>query len=290
MDSSSSPQVLSCTPAITRLIDLAIEEDLGRGDVTTEILGEQRAGVGKILCRVPVVVCGLCVAQWLLERAARGVHAELRAAEGAELGAGGVLLTLAGPADSILRAERTMLNFLMRMCGVATLTRLYVDAVRGTRARIVDTRKTLPGWRVLDKYAVRVGGGHNHRYDLGSGILIKDNHIAACGSTVEAVRRALARAPHPLRVEVEVESRAQALEALEAGADVLLLDNMVPSQVREVVQAVGGRALVEVSGGVTLHTVGAYAEAGADVISIGALTHSAPAVDLSLELDAEVGA
>jgi nicotinate-nucleotide pyrophosphorylase (carboxylating) len=285
MSCSSSPPELRWSPAIGQLIDLALEEDLGRGDVTTELLGERRAGQGRVVCRVPVVACGLPLLGWLAARGTPELTARGCVGEGDLVSAGTTLATLVGPVGAILRLERTALNFLMRLCGVATLTRRYVQEVDGTGARVVDTRKTLPGWRVLDKYAVRVGGGGNHRADLGSGILIKDNHIAACGSTAEAVRRARSGAPHPLRVEVEVESLAQAEEALAAGAEVLLLDNMTPTQVREVASAVGSRALLEISGGVTLQTIRAFAEAGARLISVGALTHSAPAVDLSLELE-----
>jgi nicotinate-nucleotide pyrophosphorylase (carboxylating) len=287
MSCSSSPTpALRWSPAIGLLIDLALEEDIGRGDVTTELLGEHRQGCGRVVCRVPVVACGLPLLGWLVARGAPELTARSCVSEGELAPAGSTLATLVGPAGAILRLERTALNFLMRLCGVATLTRRYVQEVAATGARVVDTRKTLPGWRVLDKYAVRVGGGGNHRADLGSGILIKDNHIAACGSTTEAVRRARAGAPHPLRIEVEVENLAQAEEALAAGAEVLLLDNMTAAQVREVSSALGGRTQLEISGGVTLQTIRAYAEAGARLISVGALTHSAPAVDLSLELEA----
>lgn len=276
---------LCWSPLLGQLFDLALQEDLGHGDVTTEIVGDSGRAVARVVCREPVVVCGLPVGEWVLERAEPTVEIERLVAEGAVLPAGAALSRLTGPSAAILRVERTLLNFLMRLCGVATWTRRFVEAVAGTRARVVDTRKTVPGWRVLDKYAVRVGGGSNHRLDLASGILIKDNHIVACGSVAEAVARARARAPHPLRVEVEVESSEAAQRALEAGAEILLLDNMTPEEVREVVSRVGGRALIEVSGGVTLGTIRAFAEAGADLISVGALTHSAPAADLSLDLE-----
>jgi nicotinate-nucleotide pyrophosphorylase (carboxylating) len=276
---------LCWTPAIGRLIDLALEEDLSHGDITTEVAGQLGHGLGRVFCREPIVVCGLPVAAWVLERAEPELDFDAQSTEGMVLSAGAELARVRGPSAAILRVERTLLNFLMRLCGVATLTRRYVEAVGDTGARVVDTRKTVPGWRVLDKYAVRVGGGGNHRFHLGSGILIKDNHIAACGSVRAAVSRARASAPHTLRVEVEVEEPGQVAEALEAGADVLLLDNMSPEQVAELVQQVAGRALIEVSGGVELSTVRAYAEAGAQLISVGALTHSAPAVNLSLELE-----
>ena len=277
--------VLPWTPATGELIDLALQEDLGRGDVTTEVMGALPGQAsGEILCREPVVVCGLPVASWVIQAAGEEIDLLTEAQEGQRLEAGGVLARLEGPADAILRVERTMLNFLGRMCGVATLTRRYMDAVAGTEVRITDTRKTLPGWRGLDKYAVRAGGGFNHRQDLGSGILIKDNHLVACGSITAAVQRARSEGPHPLRVEVEVETLAGAQEAAAAGAEVLLLDNMSPAQVREVIEALEPTLLVEVSGGINLDTVRDYAEAGAQIISVGALTHSARAVDLSLEL------
>jgi len=276
---------LCWTPALGRLIDLALEEDLGHGDVTTEAVGSLGGGVGRIYCREPIVACGLPVADWVVERAEPALKWDAKVEDGTVLPASSELGCLTGPAAAILRVERTVLNFLMRTCGVATLTRRYTEAVEGTGARVVDTRKTVPGWRLLDKHAVKVGGGANHRAHLGSGILLKDNHIAACGSVWQAVARARAAAPHTLRVEVEVEDESEVAEALEAGADVILLDNMKPSQVAAVVQQVAGRAVIEVSGGVTLTTVRAYAKAGAGIISVGALTHSAPAVNLSLDLE-----
>lgn len=284
MDNSTTR--LSWTPAIGKLIDLALEEDIRQGDLTTESIGVHGSATGRIICRQAVVVCGLPVARWVVERVDPQLRLTTRVQEGRLLSPGSELASLDGPQASILLVERTLLNFLMRMCGVATMTHRLVGAVQGTRARIIDTRKTLPGWRVLDKYAVRTGGGGNHRMDLASGILIKDNHIAACGGSVtEAVRRARTAAPHSLRVEVEVESMQQASEALAAGAEVLLLDNMTPEQVEQVARAVGQQTLLEVSGGVTEQTVRAYADAGVHLISVGALTHSAPAVDLSLELE-----
>ncbi|OFX17906.1 MAG: nicotinate-nucleotide diphosphorylase (carboxylating), partial [Armatimonadetes bacterium RBG_16_58_9] len=184
----------------------------------------------------------------------------------------------------ILTGERVALNFLQRMSGVATVTSRYVELVAGTKARIVDTRKTTPGLRVLEKYAVRVGGGFNHRFGLSDGILIKDNHIAAAGGIGAAVSAARKSAPHTLRIEVEVDSVNQIDEAIESGADALLLDNMSPALLTQAVELVAGRALIEASGGVTLDNARAIAEAGVDLISVGALTHSAPALDISLDL------
>jgi nicotinate-nucleotide pyrophosphorylase (carboxylating) len=195
------------------------------------------------------------------------------------------VLVVSGPAASILSAERTALNFLQRLSGVATLSRRFAEAVAHTTARVVDTRKTTPGYRVLEKAAVRAGGCSNHRFDLGSGVLIKDNHSAACGSVTEAIRRARAHAPHGLRIEVEVDTLAQLDQALDAGADVVLLDNMTPEQAAGATTRAHARnVLVEVSGGINLATAPRYAEAGVDIISAGALTHSAPAVDLALDV------
>jgi nicotinate-nucleotide pyrophosphorylase (carboxylating) len=273
------------TPGVRALVDLALEEDLGRGDVTSEAIfatDDERAG--RVLVKEPLVLCGGALFAAVLTRVDARVRCSVLVQDGTELARGAIALEVEGPVRALLAGERTALNFLQRLSGIATLTRAFVGAVAGTRATIVDTRKTLPGWRRLDKLAVACGGGRNHRADLGSGVLIKDNHIAAAGGVRAAVERAQARAPHPLRIEVEVTTLAELDEALEARAEVVLLDNMSPAEVRAAVARIAGRAAVEVSGGVTLETVRAYAEAGADLISVGALTHSARAVDLSLEL------
>ena len=274
------------TPGISRLIDLAIEEDLGRGDATSEaVLDADAVARGVLLAKQELVVCGLDIVLEVCRRVEPRLAFHRRASDGAKLPRGAVLGELDGPARGLLGAERTALNFLQRLSGIATLSRAFVDAVAGTRAIIVDTRKTAPGWRALDKQAVRAGGAMNHRADLASGILIKDNHIAACGGVAAAVARARRQAPHGLRVEVEVTTVEQLDEALTAGAEVVLLDNVAPQQAAAMVERVAGRALVEVSGGIRLDTVRAYAEAGVDRISAGALTHSAPAADISLEVE-----
>lgn len=205
--------------------------------------------------------------------------------DGRRAGPGDILLRLRGPARDLLRGERVALNLTQRLCGIATLTRKYVDCVAGLKARITDTRKTTPGLRMLEKYAVRVGGGSNHRFGLSDGVLIKDNHIAACGSIGEAVSRVRARAPHILRIEVEAESLAQVRECLDSGVDIIMLDNMGIDEMKEAVRLIGGRALVEASGGVTLETVRRIAETGVDFISVGRLTHSAPASDISMDVE-----
>lgn len=273
------------TPTVEALIALALEEDLGRGDVTSEaIFGPGETSAGQIIAKEPLVLAGLTVAAAVFRRVDGAVRFSPRSEEGQALGSGAVVATVEGPTRSLLAAERTALNFLQQLSGVATLTRRFCEAVAGTSARICDTRKTTPGWRALDKEAVRLGGGVNHRADLAAGILIKDNHVAAAGGVEAAVARARARAPHSLRIEVEVTSRAQIEGALAAGAEVILLDNFAPAEVAAAVEQIAKRALVEVSGGMNLETVRAFAAAGPDLISVGAITHSARAVDLSLEL------
>jgi nicotinate-nucleotide pyrophosphorylase (carboxylating) len=204
--------------------------------------------------------------------------------EGERIKPGMALASIRGDGRSILKGERVALNFLQRLSGIATLTAQFVDKVKGTKVAILDTRKTTPGLRALEKYAVRIGGGRNHRFGLYDGILIKDNHLALAGSPAAAVRRANARAPRHMRVEVEAATLAQVTAAMQAGADAILLDNMRPAKLRRAVRLVNGRVFLEASGGVTLANVRAVAATGVDAISIGALTHSAPAIDLSLEV------
>ncbi|BBL80376.1 nicotinate-nucleotide diphosphorylase (carboxylating) [Rubrobacter xylanophilus] len=276
--------------ALLEVARRALGEDLGRGDITSEAAVPPGVRArGRFIARRELVVSGLAAAAAVFHEAGGGeVEFLPLAAEGEAVGGGVVLAEVAGPAREVLAAERVALNLLMRLCGVATLTRRYVAAVEGTGARIADTRKTTPGLRALEKAAVRAGGGVNHRFGLDDGILLKDNHLALAGGVAEAVRRARAAAPHLLKIEVEVESERELREALAAGADAVLLDNMSPEQARRCVRLVRGErpgVVVEVSGGVDLGTVRAYAEAGADLISVGALTHSAPAADISLEVE-----
>jgi nicotinate-nucleotide pyrophosphorylase (carboxylating) len=287
LDSGSG---LARLPAVVRLIELALDEDLGRGDVTTlsVVWEHDQRGEAEIRAREPLVVFGLDVAAAVFHRVDAALATEALVRDGAGVAPGDRVLAVRGPVRAMLGAERTALNFLQRLSGVATQARRYADRVAGTGARVVDTRKTTPGYRVLEKAAVVAGGCFNHRFDLGSGILIKDNHIAACGSVKAAVERARARAPHGLRIEVEVDTLEQLGQALDAGAEIVLLDNMDVEQVREAAARAHARGvLIEVSGGVTLDTVRGYAEAGADLISAGALTHSAPTVDLGLDMLAD---
>jgi nicotinate-nucleotide pyrophosphorylase (carboxylating) len=272
------------------LVDRAIDEDVGPGDVSSALVIEaSRRGRAVIEARQPLVVCGLEVAHEVFRRLDPELAFE-RCADDGDAVAPGVIARIEGPLRSLLTAERSALNFLMRMCGVATYTRRFVEAIAGTDAMILDTRKTLPGWRTLDKYATAVGGAHNHRTGLYDGILLKDNHVALAGGVAQAVKSARAGRLDHLRLQVEVESLADALAAVEAGADSLLLDNMTVDAIREVVKQLGGRVLLEVSGGVRLENVRRLAETGVQRISIGALTHSAPAADVALEIDLGSGA
>lgn len=257
-------------------------EDLGHGDLTTELLvPEGMVGQAVIRAKEAGVVAGLWVAERVFQLLGP-VRFQALMGEGEEVGEGQEVARLEGPLKAILAGERLALNLLQRLSGIATLTRTYVRALEGTQARLLDTRKTTPGLRALEKWAVRVGGGGNHRFGLFDGILIKENHIRAAGGVGEAVRRAKAKAPHHLKVEVEVTTLEELEEALEAGADLILLDNFPLEALREAVGRVGGRVPLEASGNMTLERARAAAEAGVDYISVGALTHSPKALDLSL--------
>jgi len=271
------------TPRTDHLIDLALDEDAGLGDVTSRaIFPASHRSRAFISAGHDLVGCGLEVAARVFTRVDPGLVVTVTGREGERVKAGEKILTVAGPTASLLTAERTALNFVQRLSGIATLARKFAEAVAGTGVRIVDTRKTTPGFRALEKYAVRCGGCFNHRSSLGEHVLIKDNHIAAAGSLTKAVARARAAAPHLAKIEVEAKTLAEVSEALRAGAEVILLDNMSPVMVQQAVARIAGAAIVEVSGGVRFETLRDYALPGVDVISIGALTHSAPAADLSL--------
>jgi nicotinate-nucleotide pyrophosphorylase (carboxylating) len=269
-------------PIITR----ALDEDLAAGDLTTlATVDPGTLGQAQAIARTPLVACGESVFQAVFHRVDAALNVAAQVAEGQYVAAGEVLWTVSGKAQSILMGERTALNFVQRLSGIATLTRQFVTALpQGSRTRITDTRKTTPGLRVLERYAVRVGGGHNHRDNLGSAVLIKDNHIAAAGGITAAVHAARATAPHTSKIEVEVTSFAELDEALRAGAQIVMLDNFADSDVERALTQIAGRAEVEVSGGMTLERVAALGKLNVDIISVGALTHSAPAADISLEL------
>lgn len=263
----------------------ALSEDIDRGDITTEACIEPTAvGTATLNARERVVVCGLPVLEEVFAQIDLMVDVDIHVQDGDLVEAGASLATLSGPATSILLGERVALNFLQRLTGVATMTRLFVDALPdGSTTRVTDTRKTTPGLRAFERYAVRCGGGHNHREDLGAAVLIKDNHIAAAGGCAQAIERARAYAPHTCRIECEVDTLAQLEEALTAEADIVMLDNFSDDEVRDALAVIDGRALVEVSGGITLERVAALGALGVDVISVGALTHSSPACDLGLD-------
>jgi nicotinate-nucleotide pyrophosphorylase (carboxylating) len=279
---------VTLVPAVhlDRLILLALEEDLPAGDVTTAaIVPDDRPARGRFVARAPLVLAGTAAALRVFALVDPGVRLRFLAADGTSLGAGDCFGEAEGSAAGLLAGERTALNLLQRLSGVATLTRRYVDAVAGTAARLCDTRKTTPGMRALEKQAVRAGGGHNHRSSLSDGVLIKTNHVRVAGSVGEAVRRALERSPHPLRIEVEVRDLAELDQGIAAGADICLLDNMSLETIREAVKRSAGRVLLEASGGVSLDTVRAIAATGVNLISVGRLTHSAPAADLAFEVE-----
>jgi nicotinate-nucleotide pyrophosphorylase (carboxylating) len=273
------------TPRTDHLIDLAIDEDAGLGDVTSRaIFSAKHRSRAFIEAGHELVVCGLEVAARVFTRVDPALVVSLTARDGERVKRGARVLKVAGPTTSLLTAERTALNFIQRLSGVATLSRKFSEAVAGTEVRVVDTRKTTPGYRALEKYAVRCGGCFNHRSSLGEHVLIKDNHIAAAGSLTKAVKLARAAAPHLAKIEVEAKTLPEVREAVRAGAEVILLDNMTPALIRQAVSLIAGAAIVEVSGGVRLDTIREFALPGVDVISVGALTHSAPAADLSLTI------
>ena len=269
------------------LVERALAEDLGSGDLTSAlVISESALGVARIEARESLTVCGMDVVLEVFRQVDPSLECQVLCGDSRVAHADERLLQVGGSLRSILAAERSALNFLARLCGIATQAARYVAAVAGTRATIVDTRKTLPGWRVLDKYAVATGGAHNHRSGLFDGILIKDNHIAAGGGIEAAVKNARVDAPAGIRVQVEVQSQAEALTAIAAGADFLLLDNCSPDEVARIVDRVGEQALLEASGGIDLSNVRSYAETGVQRISCGALTHSVVGSDVALEIDA----
>ena len=277
-------------PEVISLIDAALAEDQAFSDPTTQaLIPPAVVGSGMLRAKAAGVLAGGAVAAAVFHRIDADLEVSLLRDDGAALAPGMDIASVHGAAAAILRAERTALNFMQRMSGIATATAQYVRAIDGTGARIVDTRKTAPGHRYLDKYSVRMGGGYNHRLNLADGILIKDNHLAARAALEEplaaVVQRAIAAASHTIRIEVEVESLEQAQEAAEAGAHIIMLDNMAPPLMREAVGIIAGRAATEASGGITLETVRAVAETGVDLISIGGLTHSPAALDIALDLE-----
>ncbi len=273
---------------IREIVARAVAEDLGTGDVTTlALFAKEAPAIGTIVAKEPdgLVLAGLAVAVEVFAQVDPSLTCIPPFADGDRIPAGATVLTVTGDGRSMLRGERVALNFLQHLSGTATLTAKFCDAIKGLKTRIVDTRKTTPGLRDLDKWAVTLGGGWNHRHSLADGVLIKDNHLALAGGDVaKACRLARERAPHGLRIEVEAKTLEEVRAALDGGADIILLDNMDVPAIRKAVELIKGRAMIEVSGGVTLSNVREIAAAGPDLISIGALTHSAPAVNLNMDI------
>ncbi len=279
---------LFVSPAIRRLIDLALDEDDLGFDVTSNVFFDGVHASGFLLAKQNLTVAGLAVVTTVFERVDPRVVWTFEVGEGETVDRGTILGRVTGDAGSILRGERTALNFLQRMCGVATMTRRYVRAL-GPRVRMADTRKTLPGWRELDKYAVAAGGGANHRHSLSGGVMLKDNHLTAAGGIGDAIAAVRRTAPHTLRVEVEVDSTELALEAVRCGAEIIMLDNMSTEAMVETIAAIraepGARVLIEASGNITLERLPELGALDLDVVSSGALTHSVVAADISLKLN-----
>ncbi len=272
---------------VDAIIDRALAEDLSAGDITTDAcIAASTTAVAHAVARTPMVLCGGAVFARVFKRVDESLSVTLHVGDGTHVAAGTRLWTVRGCARTVLSGERVALNLAQRMTGISTMTARYVAAIAvGAKTRITDTRKTTPGLRVLERYAVRMGGGYNHRDQLGSAVLIKDNHIVACGGAGAAVSRAKARATHTCRIECEIDRLEQLEEVIAAGADIVLLDNMSTDLVREAVRMAAGRVLLEASGGITFERVAELSLAGIDAISVGALTHSAPAADIGLDFE-----
>lgn len=271
--------------SVEDLIKIALAEDIGSGDITTDnIVPNQAKGEGRIIAKEPLVIAGLDVAGKVFEQLETAVTVESEFKDGDTVHTGEAVLTINGTLRTLLLGERTALNFLQHLSGIATFVKSYVDCIAAKNVRLVDTRKTAPGLRTLEKYAVRTGGGYNHRMGLYDGVLIKDNHIAACGGVARAIEKIRRHVHHLVKIEVEVTNESEIKDALSAAADVIMLDNMNIDQIKKAVKIINGKALVEVSGGVTKGDLADLAEAGVDIISSGALTHSARSVDLSMQI------
>jgi len=263
-----------------------LTEDVGSGDLTSEaIFSADQIGKATFIAKDTFVTAGMDLVAGEVFRLCNSAIECIASADGARVTDGDEIFTAHGPVVDLLRAERVALNLVQRLSGIATLTSRFVEKVMLLPVKIVDTRKTTPGLRMLEKYAVRVGGGHNHRFNLADGVLIKDNHIAACGSIQKAVNRMRERVPHTIKIEVETETMEEVEDCLAADVDIIMLDNMEPAMMKEAVRLIKGKAMVEASGGITLDNVRTVAETGVNLISIGALTHSATACDISMKLE-----
>ncbi len=272
--------------SIQSLIETALKEDIGSGDITTDnLVAPDAGGHGVIIAREKVVIAGLDIARRVFEQLDPKIIFKPECKDGDIVLNNGIILKVDGKLRSLLMGERTALNFLQHLSGIATYVRSYVNRLANKKVRLVDTRKTTPGLRVLEKYAVRVGGAYNHRMGLYDGVLIKDNHIAACGGITKAVKHIRNNVSHLIKIEIEVSSLNEVKEAVEAGADVIMLDNMDLDRIKQSVKYIDGRALIEVSGRITIESLNRLADAGVDIISVGALTHSARSVDLSMRIE-----
>ncbi len=272
-------------PDCTEIVRQALAEDIGTGDVTTQLtVDPDLKATAYFIAKQAGIIAGIDVVRQTLLQLDPGALFEIHLEDGENVEPGDTILTATGRAQALLTGERVALNFLQRLSGIATMTSRFVALAVGTKARIVDTRKTTPGLRALEKYAVRVGGGRNHRFGLYDAVMIKDNHILAAGGITAAVERVMAQASHTLSITVECDTLEQVQEAMDAGADILLLDNLPTESLAEAVEMVDGQVMTEASGGVNERTVAEIAQTGVDIISVGALTHSAPALDISLDL------
>ncbi len=273
-------------PSIQELIEIALNEDIGTGDITTDnLVGSDHKGTGTITAKEPLVIAGLDVAGQVFKYLDPNMILKPAYKDGENSKSGETLIEVEGKLRALLYGERTALNFLQRLSGIATYVRSYVNELGNKSVRLVDTRKTTPGWRALEKYAVRMGGAYNHRMGLYDAVLIKDNHIAVCGGISKAIERIRNNVSHLEKIEVEVSDLAGVKEAINAGADVIMLDNMDIGQIKEAVEFINGKAIVEVSGGITKSDLNQLADTGIDIISVGTLTHSARCVDISMRID-----
>jgi len=271
--------------SINHLIKIALEEDIGSGDITTEnLIDKSLKGLGEVVAKEPLVIAGLDIARQVFEQLDPDISFRPDFKDSDFIEKGKKVLEVEGELRALLMGERTALNFLQRLSGIATHVRSYMDSIANKNVRLVDTRKTTPGWRALEKYAVRIGGAHNHRMGLYDGVLIKDNHIAVCGGIKKAIESIKNNLSHLVKIEVEVSGLDGVKEALEAGADVIMLDNMDIDQIKEAIEFINGKSVVEISGGITIDSLNQLADTGVDIISAGALTHSARSVDISMQI------
>ena len=271
--------------SIKHLIEIALEEDIGPGDITTEnLVYDNLKGIGEAVAKEPLVIAGIDVARQVFEQLDSDISFRPNFKDGDFIEKGKIVLEVEGKLSTLLIGERTALNFLQRLSGIASNVRSYVERLENKNVRLVDTRKTTPGLRVLEKYAVRVGGAHNHRMGLYDGVLIKDNHIAVCGGIKKAIERIKDKLSHLVKIEVEVSNLYEVKEAIEAGADVIMLDNMDIDHIKKAIEFIKRKAVVEISGGVTIDSLNQLADTGVDIISAGALTHSARSVDISMRI------